>query len=57
VYYLFKYSINNDNSINILIQSGGGTGPMMPGNRFLHGANSSGAICSEKIRRENPLFL
>jgi hypothetical protein len=31
-----------------LIQRGGGTGPMMPGNQRKYGANS----CSEKLRDE-----
>lgn len=32
----------------IFIQSGGGTGPMKPGNRYISGANSCGIIPRDK---------
>ncbi len=38
-----------------LIQSGGGTGPMKPGNLQMQGANSSGIIPRDKRKTKLPL--
>lgn len=47
-------NIKTNQQLKILIKKGGGTGPVMPGNRlWQYCANSCERVCVQKIRRSH----